>query len=116
MVPLDRLAEAVDGTLAIGARHGLDSCSWGHAGDGNLHSSFLIDRTDADAVHRADAACEELFQLAVDLGGSISGEHGVGWVKRGHLGLQWSPAAVQLHRAIKAAFDPKNLLNPGKKT
>ncbi len=115
VVPLDRLGEAIDGTLAIGARHGLDACSWGHAGDGNLHSSFLIDRTDAEAIHRADAACEELFQLAVDLGGSISGEHGVGWVKRGHLGLQWSPAAVELHRSIKRAFDPQNLMNPGKK-
>ena len=49
------------------------------------------------------------------MGGSISGEHGVGWVKRGHLDLQWSPAAVALHRAIKHAFDPKGLMNPGKK-
>jgi len=61
------------------------------------------------------AACEELFELAVSLGGSISGEHGVGLVKRGQLARQWQPRALELHAAVKAAFDPKNLLNPGKK-
>ncbi len=116
VVPLDRLAEAVEGTLEIGRRHDLDACSWGHAGDGNLHSSFLVDRADHASVERAEQASEELFQLAADLGGSISGEHGVGWVKRGNLHRQWSPAAVDLHNRIKQTFDPKNLLNPGKKT
>ena len=61
-------------------------------------------------------ACDELFELAVGLGGTISGEHGVGWVKRGHLGLQWNAAALGLHHRVKQAFDPKNLMNPGKKT
>ena len=115
-VPLDRLAEAVTGTIEIGGRHGLDACSWGHAGDGNLHSSFLLDRSDSAAVKRAHQACDELFELAVGLGGTISGEHGVGWVKRGHLGLQWNAAALGLHHRVKQAFDPKNLMNPGKKT
>ncbi len=116
VVPLDRLAEAVTGTLAIGARHGLDACSWGHAGDGNLHSSFLLDSHDGEAIGRAHVACDELFELAAELGGSISGEHGIGWMKRGRLGLQWSPTAVELHNRIKQTFDPKNLMNPGKKT
>ena len=61
-------------------------------------------------------ACDELFELAAELGGSISGEHGIGWMKRGRLGLQWSPTAVDLHNRIKQTFDPKNLMNPGKKT
>jgi FAD/FMN-containing dehydrogenase len=91
------------------------ACSWGHAGDGNLHSTFLISPDDVGEVARAESACEELFELAVRLGGSISGEHGVGWVKRGQLARQWTPRAVELHRQIKEAFDPKNLLNPGKK-
>ncbi len=116
VVPLDRLAEAVTGTLEIGARHGLDACSWGHAGDGNLHSSFLLDSHDGEAIGRAHLACDELFELAAELGGSISGEHGIGWMKRGRLGLQWSPTAVDLHNRIKQTFDPKNLMNPGKKT
>jgi len=115
-VPLDRLAEAIEAVLEIGARHDLEACSWGHAGDGNLHATFLIDRRDAAAVARAEAAAVELFQLAGRLGGTISGEHGLGWVKRGHLGEQWSPATLSVHRAIKQAIDPKNLMNPGKKT
>ena len=113
-VPLDRLAEAVLGTIEIGRRHGLDACSWGHAGDGNLHSSFLFDPGDR-GLATARAAAEELFALAARLGGTISGEHGVGLLKSGRLGLQWTPAAVALHQRIKQAFDPRNLMNPGKK-
>jgi glycolate oxidase subunit GlcD len=116
VVPLDRLAEAVEATLAIGAEHGLEACSWGHAGDGNLHSTFLVDPRDAEQVGRAQAAAEDLFAAAGRLGGSISGEHGVGWVKRDHLGEQWTPATVAMHEAIKRAIDPRNLMNPGKKT
>jgi glycolate oxidase subunit GlcD len=115
VVPLDRLGEAIEETIAIGRRHDLAACSWGHAGDGNLHSTFLISPDDVAEVARAERACEELFELAVRLGGSISGEHGVGWVKRGQLVRQWTPRAVELHRQIKEAFDPRNLLNPGKK-
>ena len=116
VVPFDRLAEAIDETLAIGRRHELAACSWGHAGDGNLHSTFMIDPGDEAERTRAAAAAEELFELAVRLGGSISGEHGLGLVKGGALERQWSSAAVALHRSIKSAFDPKGLLNPGKKT
>lgn len=115
VVPFDRLAEAIDETLAIGARHALAACSWGHAGDGNLHSTFMIDPGNEAECSRAQAAAEELFDLAVRLGGSISGEHGLGIVKGGHLQRQWTPAAFALHQSIKSAFDPKGLLNPGKK-
>jgi FAD/FMN-containing dehydrogenase len=114
-VPVDRLAEAIEGTLAIGERHGLEACSWGHAGDGNLHSSFLLVPGDAAMRARADAAARDLFALARDLGGTASGEHGIGLLKRGELSAQWSPAAVAAHRAIKRALDPKGLFNPGKK-
>jgi glycolate oxidase subunit GlcD len=115
VVPLDRLGEAIEETLAIGARHDLPACSWGHAGDGNLHSTFLVAADDEDGLARAALAAEELFALAVRLGGSISGEHGVGWMKRGQLARQWKPRALELHAEIKRAFDPKGLLNPGKK-
>jgi glycolate oxidase subunit GlcD len=115
VVPLDRLHEAIEGTLEIGGRHELTTCSWGHAGDGNLHSTFLVARDDEPGLARAAEAADELFALAVRLGGSISGEHGVGWMKRGQLARQWSPRALGLHVEIKRVFDPKGLLNPGKK-
>jgi FAD/FMN-containing dehydrogenase len=114
-VPVDRLAEAIEGTLTIGARHGLVACSWGHAGDGNLHSSFLLVPGDAEMRDRAAAAAHDLFAMARELGGTASGEHGIGLLKAGQLSAQWAPAAVAAHRAIKHALDPKGLFNPGKK-
>ena len=115
VVPLDRLAEAVDETVEIGRRHDLAACSWGHAGDGNVHANFVIDPRDEAELARARSGAEELFAMAIRLGGSISGEHGIGWTKRGWLERQWGPRAVELHRELKRAFDPKGLLNPGKK-
>jgi FAD/FMN-containing dehydrogenase len=114
-VPLDRLREAIEGTLTIGARYGIEACSWGHAGDGNLHSTFLYDGDDREEVSRARAAGEDLFNLARELGGTVSGEHGIGLLKRGQLLGQWTDAAVGAHEAIKDALDPKGLFNPGKK-
>ncbi len=115
VVPLDRLAEAIEETVEIGRRHGLQACSWGHAGDGNVHSNFVVDPRDEAELDRARAGAEELFAMAIRLGGSISGEHGIGWTKRGWLEHQWGPRAVELHRELKRVFDPKGLLNPGKK-
>jgi glycolate oxidase subunit GlcD len=115
VVPLDRLAEAIERTVEIGQRHELPACSWGHAGDGNLHSTFLVSPTRPEELERASQASEELFALAAELGGSISGEHGTGWVKRGQFRRQLSPKAIDLMAAIKGQFDPKGLLNPGKK-
>ncbi len=114
-VPLDRLAEGIAGTVEIAERHGLEGCSWGHAGDGNLHSTFLLGPGNAEQLARAEAAVEELFALVLSLGGSVTGEHGLGWLKRGQLRHQWAPAAVGAHDAIKGALDPKGLFNPGKK-
>jgi glycolate oxidase subunit GlcD len=114
-VPLDKLREVASETLAIGARHDVAALSFGHAGDGNIHSTFLFSPDDLDEERRADEACEELFELALRLGGTISGEHGVGWLKRGQLVKQLGKTGYDLHLRIKQAFDPKNLLNPGKK-
>jgi glycolate oxidase subunit GlcD len=115
VVPLDRLLEGIEATVEIGRRHRLPACSWGHAGEGNLHSTFLISPEEPDELERAERAAEELFALAARLGGAVSGEHGLGWVKRGALERQWGPAALALHEQIKDVFDPKGLLNPGKK-
>jgi FAD/FMN-containing dehydrogenase len=112
-VPVERLREAIEGVLAIGERVGVEACSWGHAGDANLHASFLYDSP--AARERAEAAAAELFDLARALGGTASGEHGIGLLKAGQLSRQWSPAAVEAARAVKRALDPKGLFNPGKK-
>lgn len=115
VVPVEQLAAAVEGTEEIGRRFGLDSCSWGHGGDGNLHSSFLIDRNDPAHVEKAKQAADELFALALRLGGSISGEHGIGTVKAPWVERALGTRISELQTEIKQLFDPKNLLNPGKK-
>ncbi|MGI8557832.1 MAG: FAD-binding oxidoreductase [Solirubrobacteraceae bacterium] len=106
-VPVEQLEHAIEGTLEIAGRHGLQACSWGHAGDGNLHSTFLLGPGES-----ANAAAHELFELAVQLGGTVSGEHGMGQVK---LPLHLSEPERAANRALKRALDPKGLLNPGKK-
>jgi glycolate dehydrogenase FAD-linked subunit len=113
-VPLDRLAEAIEESLEIGKRLGLPAASWGHAGDGNLHTTYLLDPADERELALAVQISEELFALALRLGGTISGEHGVGFIKRNWLERQLGPRAFELHGAVKRAFDPRNLLNPGK--
>jgi FAD/FMN-containing dehydrogenase len=115
VVPLERVEEAMASTSEIGRRHGLIAVCFGHAGDGNLHSTFLVSPEDPDEVRRAEAAVDDLFELAVRLGGSVSGEHGLGLLKAGQLARQWGPRALEIHEQIKRVFDPKNLLNPGKK-
>jgi FAD/FMN-containing dehydrogenase len=111
-VPVERLAAALEGVERIGRQQGLETCAWGHAGDGNLHATFMIAPEEAE---RAEQAAGDLFTMATDLGGTITGEHGIGWLKRGRLREQWSPRAVEMHRAVKTALDPKGLFNPGKK-
>jgi FAD/FMN-containing dehydrogenase len=106
-VPLHALADTIQGTIDIGADHDLSACSWGHAGDGNLHSTFLFDREDTDALARARDAAGDLFRLAIRLGGSISGEHGVGTVKLDWLGEQQSDDTLQLNSGIRRLFDPR---------
>src|SRR5581483_3810329 len=106
VVPLERLEAAIQETAEIGRRHDVIGLSFGHAGDGNLHSTFLFSpESDAERA-RAWAACAELVDLAVRLGGSISGEHGTGWLKRGQLEKQW-PARGRAARGDQAHLRPE---------
>jgi glycolate oxidase subunit GlcD len=113
-VPVDRLRDVIAATVELGARHGAPGCSWGHAGDGNVHASFLFAPSDDAARHAAEAAASELVALAVELGGTVSGEHGIGTTKLEFLHAHTPERALELQRRVKAAFDPGGLLNPGK--
>ena len=114
-VPVERLAEAVEETVRIGERHGLEACSWGHAGDGNIHATFMLDARDQLALRRANAAAAEVMAMALRMDGTVSGEHGIGVLKNGWLQHQWQAGAVAAHRAVKTALDPDGIFNPGKK-
>jgi glycolate oxidase len=115
VVPRDRVAELVARSREIGAANQVGVVNFGHLGDGNIHTTFLIDpRLTGDRL-RAAAAAEELFAMVLSLGGSLSGEHGVGTAKLGFVEQQLGGAQVALMRRIKNAFDPAGILNPGKK-
>jgi glycolate oxidase subunit GlcD len=114
-VPVDRLAEAVNRIHHIGSERELATYVWGHAGDGNLHPSFLVDPQEPEDIAAAEAAAVAVFALALELGGSASGEHGIGWLKRAQVERQLSLGQRQAQWAIKRALDPQELLNPGKK-
>jgi glycolate oxidase subunit GlcD len=113
--PVERLAEGLAGFERIADRHGLQSCAWGHGGEGNVHATVLVDPSSEAELDAADEVEAELFELVRKLGGSIAAEHGTGLLKSGLLEGQWDPVAVELHERVKRAFDPKGLFNPGKK-
>lgn len=113
-VPRPRLAEMVDRIDAIAARHNVVCATFGHAGDGNLHPTIVFDPDDGDARHRAEAAFSDVFDAAIELGGTITGEHGVGAAKRPYLERRLGADQMALLRRLKAAFDPAGILNPGK--
>ena len=88
--------------------------NFGHAGDGNIHVTLMIDGKNEDERKRAEVAIEEIFKLTLRLGGTLSGEHGVGLTKAAYIDLELSPAAIDVMKKIKKGLDPNNILNPGK--
>ncbi len=111
-VPRSRIPEMIARAKAIGASRGLAVATYGHAGDGNLHCNVLYDRPDERP--EVDLAVGELLRAAVDLGGTVTGEHGVGLAKRDFLEYEQGREVVALERRVKALFDPLGILNPGK--
>jgi glycolate oxidase len=115
VVPRDQIVPLLVGVKEIAARHGIRTVCYGHAGDGNLHVNILkMDMSDEAWNRDLEPAIREIFELTVSLGGLISGEHGIGWVQKSYLPIALSPAEIALMRAIKHAFDPHGILNPGK--
>ena len=113
-VPRPRLAEMVDRIDAIAHAHDVPVATFGHAGDGNLHPTIVVDQHDDAAIKRAHEAFGEVFRAAIDMDGTITGEHGVGAAKLPYLTDRLGADQMALLRRIKAAFDPSGILNPGK--
>ncbi|MDK1473797.1 FAD-linked oxidase C-terminal domain-containing protein [Streptomyces sp. 549] len=113
-VPRSRLAEMLDGVAAIAARHRLTIGVCAHAGDGNTHPTVCFDAADPDEAARARISFDEIMALGLELGGTITGEHGVGLLKKDWLARELGPVGVELQRGVKQVFDPLGLLNPGK--
>ncbi len=113
-VPRTELATMIRFIQDVGARHRIDIATFGHFGDGNLHPTFLTDERDADEMHRVELAMKEIFAQALALGGTITGEHGVGLAKKAFLRGQVGDSGYALLRKVKRTLDPGNLLNPGK--
>ncbi|MET7765309.1 FAD-linked oxidase C-terminal domain-containing protein [Streptomyces sp. NPDC005393] len=113
-VPRSRLADMIDGTAAIADKYALTIGVVAHAGDGNTHPTVCFDATDPEESRRARESFDEIMALGLKLGGTITGEHGVGVLKREWLARELGPVGVELQQGIKQVFDPLGLLNPGK--
>jgi glycolate oxidase subunit GlcD len=113
-VPRTRLPEVLARITEIGERYRLRVANVFHAGDGNLHPNILFDRNDPEELDRVERASKEIMKLCVDVGGTITGEHGVGVDKRGYMKLVHGPGELAAMAAVKEVFDPQGLFNPGK--
>ena len=112
-VPRSELAAMVAYVQEVGQRHQVRVGTFGHFGDGNLHPTFLCDERDTEEMARVEKAMAEVFAYAVELGGTITGEHGVGLAKKPYLPGQLGPVGLEILKRVKTAFDPKGILNPG---
>jgi glycolate oxidase len=113
-VPRSRVVEMVKAVIGISARHGLTVAVFGHAGDGNLHPTILVDAPPGDRAREVEAAVSEMSEAALSLGGTLSGEHGIGMDKAQFLRKEVGDAAYETMRRLKKVFDPEGILNPGK--
>ncbi len=114
VVPRSRVPEIIRRMETIRQKHDIPILNFGHAGDGNIHVNIMIDRNIQGMDEKAHLAIEEIFRAALDLGGTMSGEHGIGLTKAPFIELELSPDQIKAMRAIKKALDPNNILNPGK--
>ena len=112
-VPRTRIAELIEGSERIAQRLGLTIAVVGHAGDGNMHPTIVYDQSSEDETRRAHQAFGEILEVGLSLGGTVTGEHGIGKIKQDWLAREIGPVGLDVHRRIKAALDPDNLFNPG---
>jgi len=113
-VPRSMLPEALKAIYAIGDKYGFKVPCFGHAGDGNIHVNVMVDGSSEEELHKGHQAIEEIFQMVVDMGGTLSGEHGIGTSKAPFMGIAFNDEEITLFKDLKKSFDPNNILNPGK--
>jgi len=113
-VPMSKIADLLKGIKEISDKHHIMIASYGHAGDGNLHPQLMYDGYDPEQVKNQEAASAEIFELAIRLGGTLTGEHGIGLQKAPFMSLEHDNVAMDVMRSIKKMLDPNNILNPGK--
>lgn len=113
VVPVSRLPELISGLQALSRQHAIPIVNFGHAGNGNIHVNLLLDPDAPGQATAAENCLSDVFSLVLELEGTLSGEHGIGRVKKAFVERELSPAALQLMRGIKRQFDPNNILNPG---
>jgi glycolate oxidase len=114
VVPRSRVPEMIRSLEAIANRYGVPIVNFGHAGDGNIHVNVMVDLDEPGMQEKVQQALNEIFRTTVDLGGSVSGEHGIGTAKAPYIGMELDQATLATMRAIKRALDPLNIMNPGK--
>lgn len=113
-VPMSKVPELLTRISEIVRRHGLPFVIFGHAGDGNLHPRIMYDKSDPEQVKSLGNAVHDIFKLTCDLGGTLTGEHGIGLAKAPFMHLEHDPVTLDMMKALKVTFDPNNILNPGK--
>ena len=114
VVPRARLGEALAEVKRLGQEHGLRVANVFHAGDGNLHPLILYEGSEEGSLERAEALAGEILRMCAGMGGSITGEHGIGMEKRDYLSEMFGEEDIALMKRVRGAFDPKNISNPGK--
>src|SRR5699024_841338 len=113
-VPRSEIANMVTFINFVAEKYNLMICTFGHAGDGNLHPTCLTDIRNTEEISKVEKAFEEIFKKAIELGGTITGEHGVGAMKMPYLSLKVGEAGIDVMRGIKNSIDPNHIMNPGK--
>jgi D-lactate dehydrogenase len=114
VVPVSRIPALIEGLERLSSDYGIPIVNFGHAGNGNIHVNLLVDPDQARQMAAADPCLDAVFELVLRLGGTLSGEHGVGLVKRDFVAREIDPATLRLMRDIRRQFDPNGILNPGK--
>jgi glycolate oxidase len=112
-VPVKRLPEIIRKIVDLARKYRLQIGVLAHAGDGNLHPLIMTDHRDKDEMERVEHALEEMYEAAIAMGGTLSGEHGIGIAKKRFLGMEFTETSMEIMRGIKKVFDPQGILNPG---